>query len=191
MSQFEGVLSQNTEAVVATVDPILMQQAVTAYEAIRGNQADPVRVLDVISAAVGERSRIQIDALRWSTQSLPAEDAAVPDEEPASAEEVPADEPSGPVTVTLSGHIAPFDGDLQLAFDELRKLVSALRRNPAVASVTTRVQPLDVDPASTLSGEIAGETTDAEAPFTLEIALQRDRLSTMAGIAVESADGPG
>lgn len=163
-----------------------MQQAVTAYDALAGNQAEPEEILAALGAAVSERPRIRLDAIQWTTGAPePAADAR---EEPGSSDESVAPPPADRVTVTLKGHVEPFGGDYPLAFAELQAFVEALGEDPAVESVTPRARPLDVDPASTLTVELGRGVAQEQAPFTLEISLKPGRETTEAGLAMESAD---
>jgi hypothetical protein len=168
----ERVLPHDAAGLPNRIDPLDMQLAVTAYEALAQRQVEPASVLGVIGAAVSERPRIQVDAIEWRTEPAPPAEAAVEDDAAVEADEASMAAGDEGVAVTLRGHIEPFQGDFALAFAELHALVAALEADPQVAAVTTRAQPLDVDPASTLSGELTVASSQAEAAFELDIRLQ-------------------
>lgn len=159
-------------------DPLEMQQAVLAYDALVAHQADPAEVLATVAAAVTRQPRIQLDAIEWHVvePAAPADaegeaaqetgaEAAAGDEAPAAVAATPA---SG-VTVRIRGHLRPFDGDYPLAFGRLQAFVDVLREQPGVTRVVPIEQPLDIRPTSTLSGELAGNGAAPEANFTLEL----------------------
>jgi hypothetical protein len=70
--------------------------------------------------------------------------------------------------------VAPFDGDYPQAFAVLRSFMDALREVPAVTEVEPLVQPLDVSPTATLSGEISGDGAEPEAHFAVRVLMRRD-----------------
>lgn len=166
-----------------TLDPREMQRAVTAYDALAGHMAEPGDILAAIGAAVSERPRIRLDAIQWTVAGpVPADEGDVP--------AAPADDS---IIVTLKGHVAPFRGDFPAAFAEMQAFADALREDPAVVSVTPRAEPLDVDPASTLTGEFAPGTVESQAPFTLEVAMKPGPagVAPAAGLAAGDTDEPG
>lgn len=164
----ERVLPDDAAGDVDRVDPLDMQLAVNAYETLAQRQVEPASVLAVIGSAVSKRPHVQVDAIAWRTE--PEAPAAAAGEAEVNEQPLPGRDDG--VTVTLRAHIEPFNGDFALAFAELHALVAALEADPDVAAVTTRAQPLDVDPASTLSGELTVGGEQGEAAFELDIRLQ-------------------
>lgn len=146
------------------VDPMKMQQVVTAFDALSSHRADPDYVLAAIGAAVTRRPRIQVDAIEWNSEHAVADAGNGDGETPAAAN-------ADSITVTLKGHVTPFGGNYPLAFDELQDFMDALRENPDIRTVTPRVGPLEVSSSSTLAGEVAAGAPPGEAPFTLEIVM--------------------
>ena len=59
---------QGAEGSVATTgaDPLEMQLAVTAWEALLQHRVDPREILLAISTAVSRQPRIQVDSIQWS-----------------------------------------------------------------------------------------------------------------------------
>ncbi len=164
----EQVLPAHGEGGAIDVDPLEMQQVVSSYDALERRQAQPQQILAAIGAAVSSNERIRIDAIEWHVGPAPDAVAADVESGPEPVDAALADD----ITVTLRGHVQPFNGNYPLAFDELAAFVETLRSAPAVQAVTSKVQPLDVSPASTLSGELAGGRSEAQAPFALQIIMR-------------------
>lgn len=160
VQQLESLLPGDRDDGIVAVDPVEMQRMVSAYDAVLRRQADPEQILLAISTAVSQRPGIQLDAIRWSTSGPSDENS--PD---------PSGAPDG-VRITLSGHVAPFNGDFPRAFAEVDAFMEALRRVPAVGSVTAREQPLDVSPHSTLTGEVADGQPAGRAEFKLDVIMR-------------------
>lgn len=191
VDRLESVLPE-TGTPHAKVDPLEMQQAVTAYDALASHQTEPGEILEAIGAAVSERPRIRLDSILWTTGAPDGPEPVVDaSEDSGSSDGAVAAAPADGVTVTLKGRVEPFRGDFPLAFAELQAFVEALEEDPAVESVTPRVRPLDVDPRSTLSGELARGKAEEQAPFTLEIALKPGHEPADAGLAMGNADDHG
>lgn len=177
VQRLETVLPDESVALAAGADPLEMQQVVAAYDALEREQAEPAAILAAVGAAVSQRPQIQLDAIEWragaplaATPDGQADPGAEPADDGAEAPAVPSDG----VRVTLRGRVRPFAGDYTLAFDEVAAFIDVLRADPAVDSVTTRAQPLDVGSAATLSGEVTRGQVPAEARFVLEIVMRPD-----------------
>jgi hypothetical protein len=168
----ETVLPGHVDPDLTTVDPLEMQQAVLAYEALLAHQTDAGAILAAVSAAVSRQPRIQVDAIRWAADAgTPADAVGASDAAELGMDDVAAVDDG--ITVTISGHIGPFDGDYPLAFDEVAAFMDSLRRIPAVERVTATAQPLDIGPSSTLSGELTRRGAAPEAPFSVELQMRR------------------
>jgi hypothetical protein len=170
--ELQALLPGTRDESIAGVDPLEMQQVVSAYDALERHRAAPERILATIGSALSLRPRIQVDAIQWTVSGHDgAMDDAVDDEaDEAAAPAAGGDE----VIVTLRGTISPFDGDYPLAFSELALFRDVLRRHPAVESVTTLAQPLDISSSSTLSGELAEGRSEGSAPFILQVTMRVD-----------------
>ena len=101
------------------------------------------------------------------------------EESPAEGEDMTADagdpglEDAGQrVRITVKGRIEPFDRNYRLAFAELEAFMEQLRADPRVSLVRARKQPLDVNPRSTLSGEMSLERKEDEASFAVDIMMR-------------------
>lgn len=167
-------------------DPLEMQRTVAAWRALQRHRADPQTLLAAISRAVSAQPRIQVDAIQWSP--LASMGTATEDAEPglpegedgsATAAEAGADGEAAEAAdapqrfrITVKGRVDPFDHDYGLAFAELQAFMNRLRQDPRVAHVVARKQPLDVDPHSTLSGEMSRERREEDASFAVEVVMR-------------------
>ena len=161
------------------VDPLSMQQAVTAWHELGQRDIKPEAVLALVSAALERQPRVQLDGVRWSPSGamLP-----VTDGDESENAEVAADAPDEAIAseaataqqirISIQGRIAPFEGDYRLAFAEVQAFMAALRADRRVVSVTARKQPLDVNPQSTLTGEITPALRNDQATFTVDLLVR-------------------
>lgn len=166
------VLPETLDKNSPEASPLEMRDTVEVYEALRARRADPAAILATLSAAVSQRPAIRVDGIHWGMAgSAPAVvEEAAPDE--VSMHDPPGAAEPGRLTVTVEGRIEPFDGVYPRAFDELQAFMRALRTLPLVEKVQSIREPLDVNPASTLSGEIAPGGAPAQAVFTVEILMR-------------------
>ncbi len=171
-------------------DAFQMKQAVDTLELLAGDNVDPAVVLAAIGRATRGHDAVRIDALDWRRAGAalrPAGDGAVPAGDAAAPESAAtdgeadaapgADTPvraSRRVLLTIRGHIAPFDGDYPGAFAALDGFVAALRAQPEVRQVRTTATPLDVNPRSTMAGEVTPGVVAAEAGFVLQVSMSFD-----------------
>lgn len=181
----ESLLPVASDTIPQASDPLWMQQVVLAHEALAARAVDPREVLTLVAAALAARPLIRLESLRWTSAPLPLVNRAgdEPDEVLADdtatvegdGEPVPVSAPR--IAITVRGRIQPFAGDYPQAFAELEALMAALRAVDGVEKVTAIEQPLDVDPASTLSGELAPGRSAHEAGFALEVIVRQNHES--------------
>jgi hypothetical protein len=169
VQRLEAVLPAADAAGAAGVDPLEMQRAVAAFEALARHQLEPEDVLAGLGEALGARPRIGLDAVAWSGDPPAGEATAGAQADEGMADAVPA---ADGVVVTVRGHVRPFDGDFPLAFDEVEAFRAALAAVPGVEATRVTAAPIDVSPASTLSGEVARGAEAATASFTLEFVMR-------------------
>jgi hypothetical protein len=170
-------------------DAFQMKQAVDTLELLGADSVDPAMVLAAIGRATRGQEAVQIDALDWrrtGTATRPAGEAAGPAADAtASDSDTDADTVTGAgtggtartdrrVLLTIRGHIAPFDGDYPGAFAALDGFVAALRAQPEVRQVRATATPLDVNPRSTMAGEVTPGVVAGEAGFVLQVSLSFD-----------------
>jgi hypothetical protein len=160
-------------------EPLQMRQVVSAWQALVANRTEPRDILALLSRAVEQQPRLQIDAIGWAplTAVTPATDSAAEEgsDTPADADAaVDTDmeaSVAGGIRITVRGRIEPFDRNYPLAFAEVEHFTGSLRADPRVRSVRVRQQPLDIRPGSTLTGEISPESRDGEAGFAIDIIM--------------------
>lgn len=159
-------------------DPLEMRRAVTAWLELQQHDVDPQAVLSLVSTAVERRPQILLDGVQWSPGMPMAFDTDAGDD---GQDEPEAGDPdaggatasaSEGVRISIQGRVEPFDGNYPLAFREVRAFMDALGRDPRVLSVTARKQPLDVDPRSTLTGEITPAANSDRATFTVDLLVR-------------------
>jgi hypothetical protein len=170
-----------------SIDPLQMRQVVSAWQALVDNRTEPREILALVSRAVEQQPRLQIDAISWSPLAVVSStDESAPDEgsEDAPTEEDSAGEESAPdeagiepqlagrIRITVRGRIEPFDNDYPLAFTEVESFMANLRADPRISTVRVREQPLDIRPGSTLTGEISRENKLAKAGFAVDIIMR-------------------
>lgn len=137
-------------------DPLEMQRAVTAWRELDRRGVKPEAVLALVSAALEPQPHIQLDGVQWSPDEAMSSEAAT----------------SPRVRVSIEGRVEPFGGDYRLAFAELEAFMASLHADPRVVSVTARKQPLDVNPRSTLTGEITPALHNDQATFTVDLLVR-------------------
>lgn len=164
------------------IDPLQMRQVVSAWQALVTNRTEPREILALVSRAVAQQPRLQIDAIGWSplaAVSLAAE--SDPDEGSDGSADEAADTVddadmdtafAGRIRITVRGRVEPFDRNYPLAFAEVENFMGSLRADPRVSSVRAREQPLDIRPRSTLNGEISPENRAGEAGFAIDIIMR-------------------
>lgn len=150
------------------IDPLQMRQVVSAWQALMDNRTEPREILALVSRAVEQQPRLQIDAIGWSPL------AVVSTSDESSDESAPEEgsEDAVNIRITVRGRIEPFDNDYPLAFAEVERFMASLRADPRISAVRAREQPLDIRPGSTLTGEISRETSSAKAGFAIDIIMR-------------------
>jgi hypothetical protein len=168
------------------LDPLQMRQVVSAWQALVANRTEPRDILALLSHAVEQQPRLQIDAIGWSPlaavsaveESALDEDSETPVDADADADASAGDDAdvetpvAGRIRITVRGRVEPFDRDYPLAFAEVENFMGNLRADPRVSSVRAREQPLDIRPGSTLTGEISPENKSGEAAFAIDIIMR-------------------
>lgn len=173
---------QSHDQAEGDADPLEMQRTVAAWEALRRHRIDPRELLTAVSRAVSEQPRIQVDSIQWTPMvrvvNTPEGDEAgndqpqVPEAGSGEAADESMTEAVQRVRISVMGRIEPFDHNYSLAFTELQRFMDRLRADPRVVNVVARKQPLDVNPRSTLSGEMSRERREEEAAFAVDIVMR-------------------
>ena len=177
-----GVQSHSEYQADSGMDPLQMREVVSAWQALVANRTEPREIFALVSRAVDQQPRLQIDAMEWSSLAAfnPAPEAdpnessdASTDTNEESGDDAGTSMPAaGRVRITVRGHIEPFERNYPLAFAEVESFMASLRADPKVASVNARQQPLDIRPGSTLTGEVSRENKAEEATFAIDIVMR-------------------
>ena len=177
-----GVQTHSEYQADTGMDPLQMRQIVSAWQALVANRTEPREIFELVSRAVDQQPRLQIDAIGWSPLAAfnPAPETA-PDESSDAQTDTDADSgddtgtsmpAAGRIRITVHGRIEPFDRSYPLAFAEVESFMKSLRADPRVTSVNARQQPLDIRPRSSLSGEVSREDKAEVATFAIDIVMR-------------------
>jgi len=176
-------------------DPLEMQRIGTSWQLLRQHAVEPDEILGFVSTALESNPQVRIEGIEWSSvQALaPSADGAggetgdaetaaplddVADATDADAALADTGTEAGPVAreqrvrLTIRGRVEPFDGDYPVAFLSLRTFMASLGADQRVISVKARKEPLDVNPQSTLTGEMTPDLIADKAGFTLNVVLR-------------------
>ncbi len=172
-------------------DPLEMQRIGTAWQRLREHAVEPAEILGLVSGAVDANPQVQIEGIEWSpVRALtPAADGSEGDgTDGATPTDDGADDggavlaDTGPqrgataaeqrVRLTIRGRVEPFAGDYPLAFRGVRTFMASLQADPRVISVKAGKEPLDINPRSTLTGEMTPNLRADKAAFTINVLLR-------------------
>ncbi len=173
-----GVQTHSEYQADSGMDPLQMRRIVSAWQALVAHRTEPREIFELVSRAVDQQPRLQIDAIGWSplAASNPAPDEgseAQTATDTASGDDTGTSMPAGsPIRITVRGRVEPFDRSYPLAFAEVESFMQSLRADPRVTSVRARQQPLDIRPGSTLSGEVSREGKNEAATFAIDIVMR-------------------
>ena len=175
IGDLSGQLDTGTSGELAgTADPLEMQRAATSWQAIQRHSVKPRAILGLVSAAVDTNPDIQLEAIEW----LPVQAVATTGDTNAASDETTVEAAGSNaareqrVRLTIRGRVQPFDGDYPLAFLSVTTFMQALRIDPRVLSVNAAREPLDLNPQSTLSGELTAVGKTETAGFTINVLLR-------------------
>lgn len=173
-----------------TADPLEMERIVRAWQLLEKHVVEPRDIFSLVSAAVDANPDIRVDRIEWlplqAVTAATADSGSAADEqdgepvesEAGTAATEPAMDEAGAATsspvfrLVIRGHIQPFAGDYPLAFMNVRTFMQALRADRRVISVKAINEPLDLNPRSTLTGEVTADLKTEKAGFTLNILVR-------------------
>lgn len=142
-----------------------MKAAVDAADFILANRVPAQFVLRELGQVFSEYPQLEIAELEWRVG-----DGSQPEATRQRSERVEL-RAASELTVEIYGLIAPYDRDLRNAFATIDGLAAALRDRTAFDSVTVTEYPVDARPASTVSGELVGNSSTEPAPFRLSLRM--------------------
>lgn len=178
------------EAKTFTKTPISsadLQAAVDSYKAIKAESKSPVRLMQVVSQAIGLQPEIKINRMHW----LLSNEAEPKDNDESKADIVispnsqqPTDAGYTPDATHLhefafiNGEIAGFNGDYRSALKSVNQLVEKLKADPLVAHVKVLQVPVNVSSYTNLQGSTTDTTSNnqAQALFKIRLVLKLEGL---------------
>jgi len=144
-----------------------LRQAVEVADQIKTFRRTPEPYMQLLAAVLSEFPQIELNRLDWryaSTGATPQSSAV--DISPSAWQQ----------RGELEAEIRPFNGDYRAALLLIERFAARLRAQPNVADVAIVKLPLNLDPASTLSGSTQ-DSADAQpgaAQFKLGIVIRRE-----------------
>ncbi len=148
-------------------DSYAMKLAVDTGDFILDQRVPVPWVMQQLGSVLGDYEDIRIQELSWraDTTTASAPTRQRPGEPPPA---VPIPEISS-VTVSISGSLDPFDGDMRRAFERIDALVDDLAARTAFADARVIEYPLDASIRSSVTGEISRDRALEEARFQLRL----------------------
>jgi hypothetical protein len=152
-----------------------LQRTVDAARLIAAQTRTPERAFAIVSAALDGQPEIGLRRLSWRHgESLAGSDAP----RTAGARPATGAPPGGRVeSIAIDAEINGFAGDLRSAIASIEGLAQRLREDPRVQSVVIARLPLNLNPASSLSGNTQ-ERTEQGSGSTFRLVVQLRRAST-------------
>ena len=144
-----------------------LRQAVEVADQIKQFGRTPEPYMQLLSAVLNEFPQIELNRLDWRYASTSGTS-----QQSASNVSPSAWQQQG----EIEAEIRPFNGDYRAALLLIERFAARLRVQPSVSGVTIVKLPLNLDPASTLSGSTQ-DSSDAKpgaAQFKLGIVIRRE-----------------
>lgn len=143
-----------------------LRDAVELSQRISATFRTPAGAMEAVSRALDESPTVVLKTLSWKYGSGDLSDAARGG--PALAS------PTGAArreSGLLEAEVRPFHGDYRAAIETINQFAAALSRQTQVAEVRVLQLPLNVNPASTLSGNTADTTQPQSGSAEFKLAL--------------------
>jgi hypothetical protein len=152
-----------------------LQRTVDAARMIAAQTRTPERAFSVVSTALDAQQEIVMRRLAWRNGEPLADGDAQRTGAPRPAAGAP---PGGRVeSIVIDAEITGFSGDLRTAIASIEGFAQRLRSDPRVQSVAIARLPLNLNPASSLSGNTQ-ERTEQGGGSTFRLIVQLRRAST-------------
>lgn len=148
-----------------------MKMAVDTGDYILANRLPVSWVMRQLGQVFGEYPQIQIDELRWQTETPAADGGANARRRPGEAPQAVSIKPVRTISAEVSGQIVPFDGNMRNAFSIIGHLEDSLRQRTAFEQVSTTEFPLDASSTSSVSGELVNKGGQQFAHFRMRLSL--------------------
>lgn len=144
-----------------------LRQAVEVADQIKKLGRTPETFMQTLSVVLGAFPQIELNRFDWRYAAASAAPGAAVDSSPSAWQQ----------QGEIEAEIRPFNGDYRAALQLIERFAAGLRAQPAVAAVNITKLPLNLDPASTLSGSTqdSASAQPGAAQFKLSITLRRDQ----------------
>ncbi len=168
-SRYEAALAQVPHTPVA---PRAIHAAVQLADTLDRRRQLPDRLLALLGAGLQQHPALQLEDIEWYTGASP--DTAPPGGGPEHADTTSADSDAGAAyqIVEIGGHMEPFSGNYLRAHRRLADFLADLRRQPGIVRAEAVKLPLDMDPASRVSGSTGDGGGQQRAPFRLRVVME-------------------
>ena len=164
---------------VVPAEPRDLRHAVELTGTLIRHKASPVPMMRVISRALDDFPRVQLEELRWRSGPQPRAVATGSRHLAGASAGAPARRGDGGVTPVSSrqhaqvkGRVEPFAGDYREALELVRRFAARLREIPGVQEVRVVSRPLEVGSELRLSGDASARADLGSAAFELRVALK-------------------
>lgn len=161
--------------------PEKLKQTVEIAQTLQRDSRDPERLMAVVSHALDGNGDIALTRLHWKHRTTAGSDVEEGSRSVTNrlvtaannlASGTAAPEAVGELAY-LEGQVTPFQGDYRSAISHIKGFAANLALDKAVAEVSIMQLPLNVDPASSLSGStLSGAVATDGARFKLKIVLR-------------------
>ncbi len=148
-------------------DSYSMKLAVDTGDFILDQRVPVPWVMQQLGTVLGDYGDVRIQELSWRADTATA--AAPTRQRPGEAPlPVPIPEITS-VTVSITGSLDPFDGDMRRAFERIDELAGDLSSRTAFTDARVVEYPLDASIRSSVAGEISRDQRPEEARFQLRL----------------------
>lgn len=148
-----------------------LKAAVEIAQAIRRNSRTPEAAMAIVSRALDASPGVVLQRLRWSRGGAQAGSTGTEASPPPAQL---AGNQAPPQVVHVDAEIRPFHGDYRAAMAAIDAFVGRLKQDRAVADAGALQLPLDMDPASGLSGSTNNGSQPASAQFRVRLVLRQE-----------------
>ncbi len=152
----------------------VMQHVVEVARELKVFRTSPLEMFSVLSAGLDAFPQVQLGEIDWQAH-LGGNQAPVPGNNNGRVQQLNLRDDQARTMrqqAIVKASISPFDGDYRKALEIVRKFADHLRQVPGVASVRVESLPLDIGPDATLKGNVENPGKNAQAEFSLSIALR-------------------
>lgn len=160
----------NLSDVEFPIDPLAMRAAVTSFRGLQRNSPRPEELFGVVSAGLESHPDIQIDGIKWSVATVPESKDPVSDNSFVAPTR-------NRMVLSIVGSVTSFSGNYEHAFSRVNAFIESLRHQHGVVNAHAVRMPLNVNPQSSVDGEISARAMEADAKFEIKVFMRQDHES--------------